>query len=304
MNVRLADAFIVGADFIGADPCALVLGDNVYFGHTLSETLQRAAKRQTGASVFAYRVSDPERYGVVEFDENGRAVSLEEKPLKPRSDWAVTGLYFYDQQVCDIAASIKPSHRGELEITDLNAIYMRDGTLRAEQLGRGCAWLDAGTPASLRVLEANLAADRLFGTQPSFLDAFAAEEQHLTLYLNASGGAFSLAFGGAATPPLTLRRLDDVERRLRDVMLKQAEAKGRAVEAQKEMRLMLGTFIERLSLITDSTSAYGGKMEEHAKLIEQATSFEELESYTLENGEPLIASGRQEMLENLINEFI
>lgn len=145
----LADAFIVGADFIGSDRCALVLGDNVYFGHTLSETLQRAARQQQGATVFAYRVSDPERYGVVEFDEQGRAVGLEEKPTTPRSDWAVTGLYFYDNRVVEYARQVKPSARGEIEITDINRLYMEAGALSVERLGRGFAWLDTGTHEAL-----------------------------------------------------------------------------------------------------------------------------------------------------------
>ena len=145
----LADAFIVGADFVGSDRCALVLGDNVFFGHTLSETLQRAAQRPHGATVFAYRVSDPERYGVVEFDGHDRAIGLEEKPAKPRSDWAVTGLYFYDNRVVEYARHIKPSARGEIEITDINRLYMEAGTLNVERLGRGFAWLDTGTHEAL-----------------------------------------------------------------------------------------------------------------------------------------------------------
>jgi len=145
----LADAFIIGANFIGSDRCALVLGDNVYFGHALSDTLQRAALHTEGATVFAYHVSDPERYGVVEFDNNGRAISIEEKPARPRSDWAVTGLYFYDNRVVEYARQIKPSPRGEIEITDINQLYMNAGTLRVEKLGRGFAWLDTGTHEAL-----------------------------------------------------------------------------------------------------------------------------------------------------------
>ena len=150
----LAQAFIIGQDFIGNDPCALVLGDNIYHGHQFNELLHSAMQRETGASVFAYHVKDPERYGVVEFDKQGKAISLEEKPLKPKSNYAVTGLYFYDQQVVDIAKSIKPSARGELEITDVNRIYMERGEMSVEIMGRGYAWLDTGTHQSL--LEASL----------------------------------------------------------------------------------------------------------------------------------------------------
>lgn len=150
----LAQAFIIGQDFIGNDPCALVLGDNIYHGHPFNELLHSAMLRETGASVFAYHVKDPERYGVVEFDKQGKAISLEEKPLKPKSNYAVTGLYFYDRQVVDIAKSIKPSARGELEITDINRIYMEQGEMSVEIMGRGYAWLDTGTHQSL--LEASL----------------------------------------------------------------------------------------------------------------------------------------------------
>ncbi|MBS5840313.1 MULTISPECIES: glucose-1-phosphate thymidylyltransferase RfbA [Pseudomonas] len=150
----LAQAFIIGQAFIGNDPCALVLGDNIYHGHQFNELLHSAMQRETGASVFAYHVKDPERYGVVEFDKQGKAISLEEKPLKPKSNYAVTGLYFYDQQVVDIAKSIKPSARGELEITDINRIYMERGEMSVEIMGRGYAWLDTGTHQSL--LEASL----------------------------------------------------------------------------------------------------------------------------------------------------
>jgi glucose-1-phosphate thymidylyltransferase len=145
----LAQAYIIGRDFIAGEPSALILGDNIYFGHGLTEVLQQAAQRTSGATVFAYAVSDPERYGVVEFDEHARAISIEEKPQKPRSRWAVTGLYFYDCHVVDIAASLKPSPRGELEITDVNRTYMEMGRLQVEKLGRGFAWLDTGTPDSL-----------------------------------------------------------------------------------------------------------------------------------------------------------
>jgi glucose-1-phosphate thymidylyltransferase len=147
----IAQAFHIGADWIGGEACALALGDNIIYGHGLVESLKAAATNaQNGlASVFGYRVADPERYGVAEFDANGRVLSIEEKPAKPRSDWAVIGLYFYDKRVTQMARDLKPSARGELEITDLNKVYLADGSLRAEQLGRGCAWLDAGTPASL-----------------------------------------------------------------------------------------------------------------------------------------------------------
>ncbi|NMX75134.1 glucose-1-phosphate thymidylyltransferase RfbA [Pseudomonas sp. WS 5532] len=145
----LAQAFIIGEDFIGNDLSALVLGDNIYHGHDFNELLKSAMLRQDGASVFAYHVTDPERYGVVEFDTEGKAISLEEKPLQPKSNYAVTGLYFYDQDVVEMAKSIKPSPRGELEITDLNRLYMEKGKLSVEIMGRGYAWLDTGTHDSL-----------------------------------------------------------------------------------------------------------------------------------------------------------
>ena len=145
----LAQAFIIGRDFVGSGPSALVLGDNIFYGHDLVKLLASADARRTGASVFAYHVQDPERYGVVEFDAQQRAVSIEEKPAKPKSNYAVTGLYFYDQQVCDIAADIRPSARGELEITDVNRRYLDMDQLNVETMGRGYAWLDTGTHDSL-----------------------------------------------------------------------------------------------------------------------------------------------------------
>lgn len=145
----LAQAFIIGADFIGEDNCALVLGDNIFFGHDLQKELMAASNRERGATVFAYHVHDPERYGVVEFNAEGQALSLEEKPSQPKSNYAVTGLYFYDNQVIDIARSLKPSPRGELEITDVNKAYLEKGELAVTTMGRGYAWLDTGTHDSL-----------------------------------------------------------------------------------------------------------------------------------------------------------
>ena len=145
----LAQAFIIGKDFVGNNPSALVLGDNIFYGHNFVELLARAEGRSSGATVFAYRVQDPERYGVAEFDTQGRVLSLEEKPEQPKSSYAVTGLYFYDTQVCDLAKDLSPSHRGELEITDLNRLYLEKNQLSVELMRRGFAWLDTGTHDSL-----------------------------------------------------------------------------------------------------------------------------------------------------------
>ncbi|HWQ88284.1 glucose-1-phosphate thymidylyltransferase RfbA [Brevundimonas sp.] len=145
----LAQAFVLGADFVGNNQSALILGDNIFYGHGITGLLAKAATRREGASVFAYQVADPERYGVVEFDEEMRAISIEEKPVLPKSNWAVTGLYFYDAEVIDIARELKPSSRGELEITDVNRVYLEREKLSVEILGRGFAWLDTGTPDTL-----------------------------------------------------------------------------------------------------------------------------------------------------------
>ena len=145
----LAQAYIIGAEFVGQSSSVLILGDNLFYGHNLQQLFTSAASRENGATVFAYHVSDPERYGVVSFDASGKALEIEEKPLKPKSNWAVTGLYFYDQSVVDIAANLQPSARGELEITDVNKVYLERGALAVEQMGRGFAWLDTGTPDSL-----------------------------------------------------------------------------------------------------------------------------------------------------------
>jgi len=145
----LAQAFVIGRDFVGGQPSCLILGDNIFYGHGLTDQLASASARTRGATVFGYWVRDPERYGVAEFDARGKVIGLEEKPAEPRSHWAVTGLYFYDERVCDYAAALKPSPRGELEITDLNRCYLDDGSLMLEKFGRGYAWLDTGTHESL-----------------------------------------------------------------------------------------------------------------------------------------------------------
>jgi len=183
----LAQAYIIGADFIAGQPSALILGDNIYHGHGLPELLGSASSRTRGASVFAYHVQDPERYGVVAFDARMKAVSIEEKPDKPQSNWAVTGLYFYDGQVADIAANLKPSPRGELEITDVNRYYLERGELSVEIMGRGYAWLDTGTPDSLldaaefvRVLEKRqgfkIASPEEIAFRQGFIDAAGLEK--------------------------------------------------------------------------------------------------------------------------------
>ncbi len=188
----LAQAFIIGADFVAGGSSALILGDNIFYSHGFSQMLQRAAAKDDGATVFAYAVRDPERYGVVEFDADGRAVAIAEKPAEPRSRWAITGLYFYDRQVVDIAANIRPSARGELEITDVNAAYLAKGQLRVERLGRGFAWLDTGTPESLseaadyvRTLEkrqdVRIACPEEVAYRMKFIDAAALEKLGLEL---------------------------------------------------------------------------------------------------------------------------
>jgi glucose-1-phosphate thymidylyltransferase len=184
----LAQAFIIGADFIGSDPVSLVLGDNIFYGGGLSQKLQSASQREQGASVFAYYVQDPERYGVVSFDEQGRAIDIEEKPPQPKSHYAVTGLYFYDNDVVDIARNIAPSPRGELEITDVNLAYLRQQNLRVEVLSRGTAWLDTGTHDSLldaanfiRVVEKRQGLKIACPEEIAYRQGFISEEQLLAL---------------------------------------------------------------------------------------------------------------------------
>ncbi len=183
----LAQAYIIGADFVGDSPSALILGDNIYYGHGITELFTSAMGRPDGATVFAYHVTDPERYGVVEFDDRMRALSIEEKPAQPKSNWAVTGLYFYDSDVVEIARDLKPSARGELEITDVNRIYLEQGRLSVEIMGRGYAWLDTGTPDSLleaaefvRVLEKRqgfkMPCPEEVAYQKGFIDASRLEE--------------------------------------------------------------------------------------------------------------------------------
>jgi len=145
----IAQAFLLGEDFIGGDACALILGDNIFYGHDVTKQVMDAVERKSGATIFAYHVNDPERYGVVDFDKNGRALSIEEKPLLPKSNWAVTGLYFYDNKVVQYAKSLRPSARGELEITDLNKVYLKNSNLNVQMFGRGVAWLDTGTEEAL-----------------------------------------------------------------------------------------------------------------------------------------------------------
>ena len=183
----LAQAYVIGADFVGDNPSALILGDNIYYGHGITGLFTSAMARPDGATVFAYHVNDPERYGVVAFDERMRALSIEEKPVTPKSNWAVTGLYFYDSDVVDIARDLKPSERGELEITDVNRIYLERGKLSVEIMGRGYAWLDTGTPDSLleagefvRVLEKRqgfkIACPEEVAYEKGFIDASAMQK--------------------------------------------------------------------------------------------------------------------------------
>ena len=194
----LAQAYIIGADFIGDSPSALILGDNIFYGHGITELFASAMARTDGATVFAYHVNDPERYGVVEFDQQMRAVSIEEKPKAPKSNWAVTGLYFYDSDVIDIARDLKPSPRGELEITDVNRAYLEHGKLSVEIMGRGYAWLDTGTPDSLleaaefvRILEKRqgfkIACPEEIAFQKSFIDANELEKLAVKLGKSAYG---------------------------------------------------------------------------------------------------------------------
>ena len=194
----LAQAYVIGADFVGSSPSALILGDNIFYGHGITDLFTSAMGRPSGATVFAYHVTDPERYGVVDFDERMRAVSIEEKPRQPKSNWAVTGLYFYDSRVVDIAANLTPSARGELEITDVNAAYLASGDLSVEIMGRGFAWLDTGTPESLieaaefvRTLEKRqgfkIACPEEIAFQQGFIDAIQLEKLGVALGKSAYG---------------------------------------------------------------------------------------------------------------------
>lgn len=196
----IAQAFVIGRDFIGAERVALILGDNIFYGQGLSNVLTRASSRQTGATIFAYRVSDPQRYGVAGFDAEGRVDSIEEKPAQPRSNYAVTGLYFYDNDVLDIAAGIRPSARGELEITEVNGAYLRRGDLHVEPMGRGYAWLDTGTHDSLlmagqfvQTIEARqglkIACLEEIAWERGFIDD-AALEQHIQRHAKSDYGAY------------------------------------------------------------------------------------------------------------------
>lgn len=202
----LAQAYVIGADFVGRDPSALILGDNIYFGHGVTNLFTRAMARPHGATVFAYHVNDPERYGVVEFDKQMTALSIEEKPKVPKSNWAVTGLYFYDGDVVDIARDLKPSARGELEITDVNRAYLERGDLSVELMGRGYAWLDTGTPDSLleaaefvRVLEKRqgfkIACPEEVAYQKGFIDAAQVERLADALGKSAYGGYLRTVIG-------------------------------------------------------------------------------------------------------------
>ena len=203
----LAQAYVIGADFVGHDPSALILGDNIYFGHGITNLFTRAMARPHGATVFAYHVNDPERYGVVEFDKQMTALSIEEKPAVPKSNWAVTGLYFYDGDVVDIARDLKPSARGELEITDVNRAYLERGDLSVELMGRGYAWLDTGTPDSLleaaefvRVLEKRqgfkIACPEEVAYQKGFIDAAQVERLADALGKSAYGAYLRTVIGG------------------------------------------------------------------------------------------------------------